>query len=488
MKAGNQITSGLIEGRFSQYLLPNILIDGQIFPLINITMGLIAYALALTLLYTRFFAFKTSFSGIVIVCAVGLLPYIIEILYFQFIVLSQLVWPLTMVLALLAAKQSLKNRPVIFTSLSTLTLFYTIGGYPASINLYLTASVLFLLQNISKKTTVKDLLRMAFPFIISILLSFISLYTLHKWLQTHHIMMPLYNNQPLSLSALIFKIPFVYKAAFLSLLQPQPYLGLSLKITMVIIISLFLITDITAKHTLKTRLYHIILWLTLPLFLKFSAWLINENSDEYFANHDPISFMLRTDFYAIPVFIMYSLASLNQSPNQILKNLSFTLSFILLVINLNADFNYTKVQKLGFTSETLLQQRINNRLMETAPFDFKNNYTVTQAGEIPLRRRYYPIQPLENYGYYTLQIPSTRHWIPNEFYAFSEPENFVLPEHAIRPEEITPQMIEFLSGELGVWPSQNALYIDRNYIILSLTPQGKQMLTKQFKNLRSLKQ
>lgn len=485
MRNGNSITSGLIEGRFSQYLLPNFLLKGQIFPLINLILGFIFYALALTLLYTRFFNFKPSMAGTFILCTVSILPYIIEILYFQFIVLSQLFWPLPITLSLLAAKKSLDSSPLIFTTLSTLMLFYTIGGYPAAINLYLTASVLFLLQHTKDKITLKRLLRLALPFIISVIISFMALYATHKWLQTHHIMLTLYNNQPLNLKSLILKIPFMHKAFLLSLMQPQPYLSLGLKLTIIVTILLCFITNLSDTQTPLIRIYRFCLWLILPLCLKFSAWLINENPDEYFATHDPAPFMLRTDFYAIPIFILYCLSTLNQSSKHTLKNLGFALSLTLLWLNLNADFNYSKVQKIGFAAETLLQQRINNRIIETTPFDFKNNYTVVQAGEISPRPRYYIAKPFENYGFYTLQIPNTRYWIPNEFYAFYETENFILGEHAITPENITPQMIDFLSGELGIWPSQKALYIDNNYIIISLTAKGRQMITKQFRNLRS---
>jgi hypothetical protein len=487
MIVGNPITSGLIEGRFSQYLLPNLLIDGQIFPLINIILGFAFYALAMALLYTRFFDFKPSFAGTLSLCAVSTLPYIIEILYFQFIILSQLFWPLTITLALLAAKKSLTDHPLIFIPLSSLILFFTIGGYPAAINLYLTAALLFLLQNASEKITFKKLVPLALPFIISVIVSFIALYAVHQGLQANHKMMALYNNQPLSLKDLILKIPFMYKAVVLSLLQPQPYLSLTLKLIMTTIILLSFIADMTNRKDSLDRLFHIILWLILPFCLKFSAWLINENPDEYFAQHDPATFMLRADFYAVPVFLMYCLSALNQKNYHLLKNLNFILAFALFGLNLNADFNYSKVQKLGFTAETLLQQRINNRITETAPFDFNNNYIVVQAGELPLRPHYYIAKPLENYGYYTMQIPSTRYWLPNEFYAFYEPENFVITEHAILPENITPEMRNFLATNLKTWPAKSSLYIDNSYIILFLTPKGKQMITKQFKNLRSSK-
>lgn len=38
---GNPLLSGLIEGRFSQYILLNLLLDGKILPVLNILLGFI---------------------------------------------------------------------------------------------------------------------------------------------------------------------------------------------------------------------------------------------------------------------------------------------------------------------------------------------------------------------------------------------------------------------------------------------------------------
>ena len=483
MLIGNSVNSGLIEGRFAQYILPNVLVMGQILPFINLALGLMAYALALTLLLTRFFNFSPTFTNILILCTISILPYIIEILYFQFIVLSQLFWPLLISITLLVAKKSITTHPYILTTLSTILLFTTLGGYPAAINLYLTATILYLLQKTTSKISFKSLCRNALPFILSLFIASIALYVTHKWLQQKHIMMNLYNNQPASIKDIIFKIPFIYKATVLSLLQPQPFFSLSLKLIMAIIILLFFIHNITQPCQKLSRLIRLGLWLVLPLCLKFSAWLINENPEEYFAQHDPVIYMLRADFYAIPILLLFGLISLAQSPHKSLKNICLVLTLFLFWTNVTTNYEFSKIQKLGFTAENLLQQRINNRITTHPAFNFKNNYTLVQAGELPLRPQYYTPKAYEKYGYYTLQIPNTRHWIPNEFYAFYEPENFILSEHSVSPESITKEMSYFLNYTLSVWPSPNALYIDDNYIILALSSNGKTMLTQQFKNL-----
>ena len=85
--AGSTLKSGLIEGRFSQYIFINLLFDGNILPILNIVFGFLLYTLSIVLLTTKVFSFNTkSFASNIIILSAITLPYIIEILYFQFIV------------------------------------------------------------------------------------------------------------------------------------------------------------------------------------------------------------------------------------------------------------------------------------------------------------------------------------------------------------------------------------------------------------------
>ena len=56
--ANNKITSGLIEGRFSQYIFLKILFDGNILPILNIILGFLIYSFSLILLTTKVFKFS----------------------------------------------------------------------------------------------------------------------------------------------------------------------------------------------------------------------------------------------------------------------------------------------------------------------------------------------------------------------------------------------------------------------------------------------
>ena len=481
----NHYQSGLIEGRFSQYVFLNILLMGKILPILNILLGFALYSLALVLLYTRFFEFKLQKQSVIYLITASILPYINEILYFQFIVFSQLSWTLMITFALICCKKaSTSANHILFTVLGFFILLFTIGGYPATANLFVTATTLWLILQYTPKTSIKSLFIKALPFLITLLLSFIFLYLIYNWLMNHDKMMNLYNNQTPTIAKLFLKIPPILTGAISSLLQPQPFFTLSLKLTILGIFIIYTIYEICTKHTIKQKTICIGFFIILLLCLKFSALLTNENSNSAFAVYDPIIHMVRTDFYTIPCLVLFILARLSQNKTKFFKNITFLAAILLIFISTKADLYFSKVQKLGFTAEDLLQQRINNRLQENPAYNDQNLYTVVQAGELPLRARYYQPEPLEKYGYYTLQIPYGRHWIAFEYYNFFEPTPFVKEGTTIQLNKDTPEITEKIAEfipQIIIWPNEKSLYMDDNNAILALTPKGKKMLTEQFR-------
>jgi len=480
----NGLDSGLIEGRFSQYTLVRIFLMGKILPILNILIGLLLYAAALVLLYSRFFEFSVHKSAVIPLLVAATLPYINEILYFQFIVFSQLSWPLVLVFALICAKKA-SSTPhfFLYTGLSFILLLLSLGGYPATINFYMTATCLWIIRKQTKNVSMHNLLKIISPFAISLLAAFLSLYLIYNWLSAHHLMMNLYNNQTPAIKDLILKIIPTIGLSLQSLIQPQPFFSLSFKLITSTIIILFIAQLLHTTHSKKQFIILVVMLPILFLCIKFSAWLTTETSANYFAKYDPAAFMIRTDFYAVPCLILFCLTILREKKN-ILRNLSLILSGLLFINSTVANFNFAKVHLFGFHAEELLQQRLNARIQEHLNYNPKTMYTIIQAGELPLRHRYYQSQKHEKYGYYTLQIPYFRHWIAFEYYNFWEPTPFVKEGTAIDPTEINKEMIDFLSQKITLWPQPNSVYIDNNYGIIALTSKGKSMLTDQFNSIK----
>ena len=477
----NHYRSGLIEGRFSQYVFLNILLMGKILPILNILLGLALYTLALVLLYTRFFEFELHPHTALILISVGLLPYINEILYFQFIVFSQLSWPLIIVLSLICCKKASSSKHfILYTIAGFLILLFAIGGYPATANLFVTATTLWLITQYTSQYQIKHLILKALPFLISLIFSFLCLYIIYGWLMKHNLMMNLYNNQTMGPKELILNIFPTLSGALHSLIQPQPFFSLTLKSVISGIFLLYAGYEIYSCNKISQKITMTGLFIVLLICLKFSALLTKETSDNAFAVYDPIIHMVRTDFYTIPCLILVALAKFYQSKPVFLKNITFITALILIILSTKADLYFIKTQKLGFIAEDLLQQRLNNRLQENPAYKYQNLYTVVQAGELPLRTRYYQPSVLEKYGYYTLQIPYGRHWIAFEYYNFFEPTPFVREGTTIQLDNNTTPIAEFIT-QIAVWPNEKSIYMDNNKAIIALTPKGKKMLIDQFK-------
>jgi len=481
----NPLYGGLIEGRYSQYILLNLLLMGKILPILNILLGFLLYTLALTLLNTRFFKFSNHKLSVLFLIAAATLPYMTEILYFQFIVFSQLSWTLVITLSLLAAQKSLSSPHfIIYMLLSAILLGLTVGGYPASINLFTTAGILWIIKEAKQDLSLKKFLHICLPYVISIIIALSSLYFVYNWLQNHHLMMKLYNTQAASLNTLLPKIFPTISISIKSIIQPLPFLGLSLKLIIVLIFALFIKKSLSA-YIKYQKIVCLGLLCLLLVALKFSTWLINENPEEFFSINDPAGFMIRADFYAIPCFILFALNTICINAPKLTKNLTYILALFLIFTNLNNNLSFTKTSLLGFKAETLLQNRINQRIQENSSYNPDLYYTIVQTGDLPLRERYYKKQPLEKYGYYTLKTAYSRFWIPAEYYNFYEPIDFVQGGGAVPPKDITPEMIDFVKYKVSRWPSPNAIYLDNKYGIVVLTPQGKNMLTKQFQQIES---
>lgn len=482
----NRLTSGLIEGRFSQYILLNLLLMGKILPILNIIIGFFFYSISLCYLGRYYFKFRpTKLATTLYISTAASLPYIIEILYFHFITLSLLSWTFIITLSLIATQKATEKNFILWETFGFILLYIALGGYPGCINMYVTAVCCRLIQlKITQQLSISQLGKYILAHAINLILALGLLKITFDYLQQNHFMMNMYNSQAATLLELIQKIPTIVQASIFAFTETQPFLSFSLKgilstIFIIFLFSIFIQTFKTRKNKVDILLI-LILILGLLISLKFSAWLISNNADNAFAKLDPATSMVRTDFYSYPILILFCLYFMHEQKKQILKNISFICAISLLITNINTNLNFSKTHLLGFTAENKLLERIINRLENHHHYQTNNLYTVVQAGEIPLRTKYYQKKAHEKYGYYTLNTPYSRHWIAFEYYNFYAPQDFVQEGTSIRQEDLTPKMIAFLSTQMTSWPHPYSIYVDDNYAIIALTPEGKELLRNQF--------
>ncbi len=480
----SHLGSGLIEGRMTQYIFLVLLLGGKLLPILNFAIGFFAYTIALIILSKYFFEFPPSQSKYtLIICTIATLPFINEITYFHFIILSQLIWTLTIAISLICAQKATTAHFGFYTFLSTLFLTLSISGYPACANLFITSTILYAIKLNSQKQTYTKLIKNLTPFIISFLISFTFLYIAYQYMLKNNIMINSYNNATLSIIEVFKNIPYVLKNSIISLIQPQPFFSLTFKLITFFIIIYYIISYF-ASYTSKSD-YFIRFSLILALFigLKFSALLINENHTNYFAERDPISFAIRTDFFSVPTFLMFALTSLASSSYRFNKNLCSIVCAFLLIININSNLHYSKIQIFGFKSETNLMERMINRIQSDENYIPQNLYTFVQLGEITLRPKFYTPSKYEKFGFYTLKTSYMRYWIANEFHNFYLPFSFILQGQSINPDNVTPPLANFIIYENNLWPSPYSTYVDNKHIIISTARTEKNMMSDQFKKL-----
>ena len=481
----NTIFSGMIEGRITQYIFAVPLLDGKIIPILNTTLGFFFYCLSLTILSKYFFQFNTQNAKYpLIISTIATLPYINEIIYFQFIVLSQLIWPFIISISLVFAKKAKQSSYILNTFLSTILLLTSISGYPACGNLYITGSILYAIQLNTTEINIKKTLKNLSPFIISFVISYTILYFAYNYMLTNAIINTSYNNSTLPLLEILKKLPFILKTSILSLLQTQPFFPFSFKVITFALIMYFSISYICSFSSTKNHILSALLILFLLIGIKYSALLTNEAAEDYFSQKDPIGFAIRTDFFSIPLLLLYILSTLFGSSKKFNQNLCLLACSILLFININSNLHYSKVQLFGFKAEINLLERIINRITSSPNFNQNNLYSVTQTGEISLRKKYYTPSKYEKYGFYTLHTAFTRYWLTPDFYNFYEPFRFASSSQGINPADISPKMIDFMSYKTPLWPHPSSTYIDDKYIIILTAPKEKNTMVLQLKKIQ----
>ncbi len=466
------LSAGLIEGRFSQFLLLNIFLSGKILPVFNLLFGFALYTLALVLLCTRFFRFSLAgWADKLILATIATLPYINEIIYFHFIAFSLLGWTLIIALSLIAAQKASESSRIRYTLISALLLFLAAGGYPASISLFAVAVCLYAIS----EPRIKKLI----PFAVSFILALAPIPLIYNLLKQNGLMLPRYNTETEPFINLIRKIPETLSYSVQSLFQPQPFFPFGFKLITILIIVLFCIW-LNKEYSQKRRLCISLMFIpAILLALKLPLWLSHQISDSYYATRDPTAFMVRGDFYALPVLLMFSLFYLVKSGSQKLRNILLVLSAALLWFNINLNLSFCKTMLLGFKAENLLIQRLTDRIQSHPRYNPNTTYYITQTGEFYFRLKYHTPAADEKFGYYTLHTPFGRYWTGGEHFNFYAPQNFSGNQIPISPEHITGEMIDYVHSPAAIWPSADAIYLNHKYCILSLTAEGKQPLIQQ---------
>lgn len=374
IKSGVSLTSGLFEGRFTQFIFINLLTRGEILPIVNNLIGFTGYSLGLALLarYWNIPHTKQTYALFALFGAVT--PYILSFMYFAFLILPVLSWSAVVLAGLIIAEKSLCVKHL----LPAIVLFtLALGGYPPVINLIAVALSTRFIQNPSKQTLCQ-VLRPLVAFVCAAVCCKLVLTCL-----THigAINSSYYNLQTTPFSEWSNKALLVLKDTFKQFAATLPFIPASYKATTA---ALTICAALALGYTPNPKKFHPArtLLIFLPPLAALATLFISASAAE-------TEFSPRIDFFGLNYAYMAMLALCLQTRVRWLKNLTLAIAVLTIYISANQIFEAQKVWKLGYDAEQSLYRRVLKRHEQSPLFNLERKYIIVQAGSPSFRRKYY---------------------------------------------------------------------------------------------------
>ncbi|MBO5441459.1 MAG: hypothetical protein J6A09_02700 [Alphaproteobacteria bacterium] len=471
VKDETPLLSGVFEGRFSQFILQTMLFSGKILPVLTLCIALLFFALAALLLLDLWQIPQKSIYIITLSLFLITSPYILSWLYFAFIILSNLTWPLAIIIACKLLNQ--KPSPINF-SLSVILFTLALGGYPPVINMvgvifFATALINLCFDKLSPTTILKKYI----PHVLSAALAVFFFLITQYFLKKYGLQNDTYNTASISFTNIPEKLTFCISTAIKQFITPTSFINNFYKYTT-------LLLCLTAAVKLFQNLPHGFS-AKLTFILLMSGMLLSSVITVFLSeNTGYVLFEPRIEFYGLLYIYFFSFAVLLKTTDKLAKNVTFSALILLLWYNFSTLSEASKVWKFGMFAETNLANRFLSRLEQNKNFslDFPR-YTFIQSGTLSLRPKYYHSPTAQKADSYTLTAPYIPWHLPTKAYQFYYPTSFTAMDFDVYWSFIpfdapphTPEFIRYIKENAAPWPHQNAIYIDHSHIILTLSPDG----------------
>ena len=463
LKHGLPLNAGFFEGRFSQFILINLLSQGEILPIINNLLGFTGYALGFALLarYWHLPHTKTGYTLFALTAAVT--PYLLSFMYFAFLIAPVLSWNAFIIGALIISEKertfSLKR-----TLTAVLLILLALGGYPPVINLIaviLTAHLFFTLLFERKKLT--NIIKSYLWSIINILIALI-VYKLCLLCLNHIGLINgnYYNLQTTPFSEWAHKALLVIKDIFRQFTITLPFITAGYK-TIIVLLAVLSLYALYIFPIGKTRRLLALLCLFAVLSASQLTFFISTSIRE-------TEFSPRIDFFGFMYVIAAFFAFGFKNRKTIIKNLTVFLAVLSLCVSIKNLFLAQKVWHLGFSSEMKFYQRVSKRFQSDPFFNLSNHYIIVQGGTPYFRPRFYE-QKFQKESDDLLGIsyvPGMASGVMWNYYApleYADTRSYV---YTLKPDTEIKQKLQTAKP----WPAKESVYVGGYWILLTLTKDG----------------
>ncbi len=453
------LSSGLFEGRFTQFIPYRLLTTGQILPILNNLIGFSFLTTALWLLAKYWNIKKTLTSYTLFIAFFTTQPYTLSWLYFSFITISCMLWTLLAILGLYLSSFAVTAKNKIAICFSSIICFYlTLGGYPPIINTFfvcLSGKLVFSI--LLDGNSIKDLWQTHKFTLFNILIASLLFKLTLKIIAPENV----YNLNTEPLLALPSKFISSIKIAFSQFFITVPFMERGYKTAITILSVLATASTLLYAHNFKQKLLICLLlcgtiWATaLTTFLAVSH----------------TEYVSRIDFFGVAFLYVFFLGILLTLPVKLSHNLALICAPILIFMNILNDYRALHTWQQGFDAEFQILDNITERIENHPNFSSNRTYRFYQAGDISLRPNYHQ-KSYDKDDVFLLSLPYLAIWQGANLHEFYTLHEFIDRHLPLLPEDITPEVYDFFMYEARPWPHPNAVFINNDIIIVVYNQNG----------------
>ncbi len=447
------LSSGLFEGRFTQFIPYRLFVNGQILPILNNLIGFFFLTLALFVLARYWKLKKSTLNYILFISFFATQPYTLSWVYFTFITISCLLWTFFAILGLhLSSYIKNSNHKFLLSIISIICFYLPLGGYPPIINTFFVClSAKITLSYLFEKQTIKELFHIHKYTILNIFIAAI-LFKLSLLLISHD---NVYNLETTPISELPQKFISTIKIAFAQFFITVPFMEIGYKLTLFIMSFIAILGTIFTPKNIKDKCFILFLIVTTIWLTSLTTFLVVPATQ----------YVSRIDFFGFGfLYTFFLLLLLNLQP-KIFESIAILLGITLICFNILNDIYAQKVWKQGFDAEFQILDSVVEKIESHPNFNKNKTYRFYQAGDISLRPSFYNGNFKQD-DVFLHSLPYLAMWQGDNLVQFYSPFNYIKHPSYIFPSDITPEVYDFIINKATPWPHENSIIITDNIIIV----------------------
>ncbi len=453
------LSSGLFEGRFTQFIPYRLLAMGQILPILNNIIGLTFLTLGLWLLAKYWQIPKSKLNYTLFITFFATQPYTLSWMYFAFITISCLLWVLLAVLGLYLSEQAYTSRHHKTLCIIAIVCFYIpLGGYPPVINTFFVGlSARLTIACLFENKSLKNLWRTYKLTLFNILIAAILFKLTLRFIPVDNV----YNLETTPLKELPAKFFTTLAIAFRQFFVTLPFMEQGYK-TLLAIMSLcavtgaFITTPNWQKRICTTLLLTGTIWAT-----ALTTFLVIPHTE----------YVSRIDFYGFAFLYAFFLALLLKYKTNLSHSLALVFMLLLIPANIINDYRAQKVWKQGAEAEFQILNRVAERIENHPDFNPNHKYRFYQAGDISLRPKYYQGR-YDKEDVFLLSLPYLAIWQGANLLEFYSPYTYIDRTSPLLPSDITPEVYRYFIQQARPFPHSEAVFVNQDIIIVIYNQAG----------------